>query len=174
MLREGAPIGVIVVSRAEPGPYSDSEIELMKTFADQAVIAIENVRLFTELKESLEQQTATSEILRAISQSPTDVQPVLKAVVGAARQLQWEVVRSGPHDPQAFVQGLVWYDPKTYTGPKATDWSQLNAWTQQTAASLADLWNGLKAYGLLDSGSVAPVAANAATVQCCAPVRFQV
>src|SRR5262249_46651984 len=70
MLRESAPIGVIMVARAEPGPFSDDEIELLKTFADQAVIAVENVRLFTELQASNRDLTATSEILAVISSSP--------------------------------------------------------------------------------------------------------
>jgi signal transduction histidine kinase len=94
MLREGAPIGVIFVARAAPGPFSDTEIELLKTFADQAVIAIENVRLFTELQTSnreltsaLDTQTATSDILRVISQSQTDVQPVFDAIVASAVRL---------------------------------------------------------------------------------------
>jgi GAF domain-containing protein len=94
MLREGAPIGVIEVARAEPGPFSDNEIELLKTFADQAVIAVENVRLFTELQATnrelttaLDQQTATSDILRVISQSQTDVQPAFDAIVVSAVRL---------------------------------------------------------------------------------------
>src|SRR5262249_18943874 len=94
MLRGDSCLGAIYVGKREPGPFPDEQIQLLQTFADQAVIAIENVRLFKELEEknraltqALEQQTATSEILRVISSSPTDIQPVLNAVAESAARL---------------------------------------------------------------------------------------
>ncbi len=87
LLRDGNVIGAIHIRRREVCPFTDEQIKLVETFADQAVIAIENVRLFQELKESLEQQTATSEILGVIASSPTDIQPVLDAVVKNAAKL---------------------------------------------------------------------------------------
>ena len=88
LLKDDTLLGVITIShRPEARQFTDSQITLVKTFADQAVIAIENVRLFQELKESLEQQTATSEILGVIARSPTDIQPVLDAVAENAARL---------------------------------------------------------------------------------------
>src|SRR5262245_47803187 len=87
LLCKADPIGAVVIRRTEVRPFSEKQIALLKTFADQAVIAIENVRLFQELKESLEQQTATSEILGVIASSPTDIQPVLDVVAENAARL---------------------------------------------------------------------------------------
>jgi GAF domain-containing protein len=94
MVREGQPLGAITVARRVVRPFTDEQVALLRTFADQAVIAIENVRLFTELQASnrelttaLDQQTATSDILRVISQSQTDVQPVFDAILASAVRL---------------------------------------------------------------------------------------
>src|SRR5262249_28161809 len=84
LVREGRAVGSMVVTRGTPGPFSDSEIALLRTFADQAVIAIENVRMFTDLTDALDKQTATGDILRAISRSQTDVQPVFEAILSSA------------------------------------------------------------------------------------------
>jgi GAF domain-containing protein len=87
MLRSGEPIGAITVGWADPGAYGDQQVALLQTFADQAVIAIENVRLFNETREALERQTATAEILKVIASSPSDVQPVFEAIASSANRL---------------------------------------------------------------------------------------
>jgi PAS domain S-box-containing protein len=82
-----AVLGLMHVSKVEPGPFPPQWVDLLKTFADQAAIAIENVRLFNETKEALERQTATAEILRVISESPGDLEPVFRAILGRATEL---------------------------------------------------------------------------------------
>src|SRR5688500_5381536 len=87
LLRNGKALGLIHIRRLKVQPFTEQQIRLVEAFADQAVIAIENVRLFRELKESLEQQTATSEILGVIASSPTDIQTVLETIAENAARL---------------------------------------------------------------------------------------
>ena len=125
MLRGDRALGLIAVTHQTPTPFSDQQIALLQTFADQAVIAIENVRLFTELQEknralteahaqvteTLEQQTATSEILRVISSSPTNVQPVFDTIVRSALRLC-----NGATTAVFRVDGGMLHHPANYGG----------------------------------------------------------
>ena len=87
MLREDRGLGSILIVRSPPRPFTARETEMLRTFADQAAIAIENARLFNETKEALERQTATSEILKVIASSPADTQPVFQAIADSAKRL---------------------------------------------------------------------------------------
>src|SRR5229473_3494935 len=87
LMSSGVVIGMVSVTRLEPGSFADHHVQLLQTFADQAVIAIENTRLFNETKEALERQTATADILKVIASSPSDVQPVFEAIAASANRL---------------------------------------------------------------------------------------
>jgi GAF domain-containing protein len=112
LLREGEAVGTISLLRNEVKPFTAAEISLLQTFADQAVIAIENVRLFNETKEALERQTATAEVLRVISGSVTDAQPVFEVIAERAARLTgarfgWVFLYDGQWVRNASAYGLV-------------------------------------------------------------------
>jgi len=117
MLREGVPIGVIALTRTEPRGFTDKQIELATTFADQAAIAIQNVRLFNETKEALERQTATAEILQVIASSPSDVQPVFDAIATRANSL----VGGFSSTVFRFIDGIAHLKAFTPTTPEADE-----------------------------------------------------
>ena len=122
LIRAGAVIGVMSLGRREVRAFTDGQVELVTTFADQAVIAIENARLFEEvqartreLQESLEYQTATSEVLNVISRSPSDIQPVLDTIVNTASGL------CEAHDAAIFLREGEWLRKAAHHGPIPLD-----------------------------------------------------
>ncbi|MEO8310074.1 MAG: GAF domain-containing protein [Caldimonas sp.] len=133
MFWEGKGIGTIGVHRFPPAPFSDNDISLLKTFADQAVIAIQNARLFNETQAALEKQTATSEILRAISRSPTSTAPVFQAIAERAMGLcraeygfvftfdgEWIRIGCSVGISDAYLQGIAAYFPMRPGGHSVT------------------------------------------------------
>ena len=115
LLRDGVPIGAFVLMRPVVKPFSDKQIELVETFADQAVIAIENVRLLNELRESLQQQTATADVLQVISSSPGELEPVFNAMLERAVR----ICNAGfgalwLYDKKAFRAGALYHVPSEF------------------------------------------------------------
>jgi two-component system, NtrC family, sensor kinase len=115
MLRDNKVEGVMVLTRPEPGPFTQSQIDLVQTFADQAMIAIANTRLFDETQEALERQTATADILKVIASSPSDVQPVFEAIATRANSL----VGGFSATVFRFVDGMAHLMAFTPTTPEA-------------------------------------------------------
>jgi len=117
LLRESEAIGAIVLRRLEPVAFTDKQIKLLQIFADQAVIAIENVRLFNEMQEALERQTATADILKVIASSPSDVKPVFEAIAARAKSL----VGGFSSTVFRFIDGVAHLEAFTPTSPDADD-----------------------------------------------------
>ncbi|MGH8185150.1 MAG: GAF domain-containing protein, partial [Steroidobacteraceae bacterium] len=121
LLRNKQPIGVIAASRRVVRRFSDKQVALLETFADQAVIAIENVRLFNEIKEALERQTAAADILRVISSSPSDVRPVFEAIVRSGIRLfeRAGVTVTRPENGEVRLMAIAERDPE-----RARKWAE--------------------------------------------------
>jgi two-component system NtrC family sensor kinase len=117
LMSKETALGLITVTRKDPGSFAGHHVQLLKTFADQAVIAIENVRLFNETKEALERQTATADILKVIASSPTDVQPVFDAIASSANRL----IGGYSCTVSRFVDGTAFLKAFTPTTPEADE-----------------------------------------------------
>ena len=117
LMSGGVVIGLVSVSRLEPGSFADHHVQLLQTFADQAVIAIENTRLFNETQEALERQTATADILKVIASSPSDVQPVFDAIATSANRL----LGGFSSTVFRFIDGIAYLKAFTPTTPAADE-----------------------------------------------------
>ncbi len=125
MLRDGKPVGAISVGKTEAGPFSKQQMQLLTTFADQAVIAIENTRLLKELQqrtedlgESLQQQTATADVLKVISRSAFDLQKVFDALTESARRV------CGAYDAVLLLREAGFLRIHSHHGPMSIDYDR--------------------------------------------------
>jgi GAF domain-containing protein len=117
LMHQGLAIGIISVTRRETGGFADHHVQLLRTFADQAVIAIENTRLFNETREALERQTATADVLKVIATSPSDVRPVFEAIAARAKSL----VGGFSSTVFRFIDGVAQLEAFTPTTPEADE-----------------------------------------------------
>src|SRR5262245_56141392 len=157
LLREGTPIGVIILQRSTVRPFTDKQIELVSTFADQAVIAIENVRLFNEvqartreLSESLERQTATSEVLQVISSSPGALDPVFETILANATRICEAAFGS-----MLLVEGDEFRRVALHNAPR--EFAEFSEKTPRLAASnFAHTINAMRAVQIADMAADSP------------------